>query len=476
MGFCFLNNAAIAARAARAAGAKRVLILDWDVHHGNGTQVCVRVLCVGGGGGVLNQTRQQQPLKSYNNIAPPNPQHIFEESADVLYMSLHRWDGGAFYPGTGAPNEAGWGAGRGFNVNVAWDGAGATDGDYALAMRCVLLPIVSSFDPCLVIISAGFDAAAGDPIGGCRLTPAAFALMTEQLAAAAPTTLLLEGGYNLTATAGATEACVRVLMGEAAPALETGPGFDVTLPGWRGVQSALAVQQRFWPCLVGAAAEPPPAHVVALIRQHEEAERQRQEVAAAAAARQRELMRQRELQSASPPLSSGGGSAPLQRSPWGSQQHLSQQQQQQRGSRSREATPTEERPWSSRYRRPSFSVTTEARMHMNRAGMSRKQMLRRHLARRALRQQLKRRCAAAQRRGTEATTAVTATATAAAVARQHAEVLGPPFPSLPSAAGAAGAAGVGAVVARQAAVTIAAPEHAAAAAADGRMEEAAGGC
>ncbi|KAI8463818.1 MAG: hypothetical protein J3K34DRAFT_388866, partial [Monoraphidium minutum] len=185
MGFCFFNNAAVAARAARAAGASRVLILDWDVHHGNGTQ------------------------------------HIFEESPDVMYMSLHRWDGGTFYPGTGAPGEVGWGAGRGFNVNVAWDGPGASDGDYALATAAVLLPVAAAFRPDLVIISAGFDAAAGDPIGGCRLTPAAFAGMTAALMRVAPVALLLEGGYNLAATAAATEACVRVLMGEAPP-----PGAD----------------------------------------------------------------------------------------------------------------------------------------------------------------------------------------------------------------------------------------------------------
>lgn len=298
---------------------------------------------------------------------------MFEDAPDVLYASLHRWDGGAFYPGTGAPSEVGWGAGRGFNVNVGWDGPGATDGDYDLAMRAVLLPIVAAYAPSLIIVSAGFDAAHGDPIGGCRLTAGAFARMTEQLAALAPVALLLEGGYNLSATAAATEACVRVLMGERAPPLEAGPGQDVTLAGWRGVQAALAAQARFWPCVEPAVGAAPPPHVAELIARAKEEEAARR----AAAARQAAL--------------------------W--QQRVQQQQQQQQplaGQRpvrlSREATPVEERPWSSRFRRPSFSVANEARLHMARAGLSRKQQLLRHLHRRALKLALKRRCAVAQRR------------------------------------------------------------------------------
>ncbi|RMZ57544.1 hypothetical protein APUTEX25_001744, partial [Auxenochlorella protothecoides] len=133
-GFCFLNSAAVAAAAARAAGAARVLILDWDVHHGNGTQ------------------------------------EIFAADPSVLYASLHRHEGGRFYPGTGAATDVGVGPGAGASLN---------------------------FDPDLVIISAGFDAAQGDPIGGCHLTPGLFASLTAALqATVAPCVAGAAGGWR----------------------------------------------------------------------------------------------------------------------------------------------------------------------------------------------------------------------------------------------------------------------------------------
>ncbi|EFN54718.1 hypothetical protein CHLNCDRAFT_24556 [Chlorella variabilis] len=186
MGFCFFNNAGIAARAAQAAGAERVLVLDWDVHHGNGTQ------------------------------------HIFEGDPSVLYMSLHRHDGGSFYPGTGAAHEVGEGEGAGYTVNVPWPCGGMRNGDYLAAFHHLLLPIAYEYAPDLVIISAGFDAAEGDPIGGCHLTPECYAHMAAQLQLVAPTVALLEGGYNLLSTAKGTEAVVRVLLGERPPALPPG--------------------------------------------------------------------------------------------------------------------------------------------------------------------------------------------------------------------------------------------------------------
>ncbi|KAJ9505546.1 hypothetical protein QJQ45_011854 [Haematococcus lacustris] len=208
MGFCFFNNAAVAARAAQAKGAQRVLILDWDVHHGNGTQ------------------------------------HIFEDDSSVLYMSLHRYDNGHFYPGTGAASEVGRGAGVGFTVNVPWDAPGLTNGDYLTAFHALVLPIAYEFNPSLIIVSAGFDAADGDPVGGCRLTPEIFGHMTALLKPVAPLVLLLEGGYNLSATAASTEACLRVLLGEAPPCLP-GPRH----PSWVGrcgIQAAQAVQACYW--------------------------------------------------------------------------------------------------------------------------------------------------------------------------------------------------------------------------------------
>jgi len=213
MGFCFFNNAAVAARAAQAVGAQRVLILDWDVHHGNGTQ------------------------------------HIFENDPSVLYMSIHRYDSGRFYPGTGGVAEVGEGAGEGYTVNIPWEGGGLGNADYLAAFNHVLIPIAYEYNPDLIIISAGFDAADGDPIGGCRVTPEAFAAMTALLKPIAPCLLLLEGGYNLSSTAQSTEACLRVLLGEQPPPLP-GPR-QPSLRGIGGVLGALRVQTRHWPCVRG---------------------------------------------------------------------------------------------------------------------------------------------------------------------------------------------------------------------------------
>jgi len=210
MGFCFFNSAAVAARAAQGCGAQRVLILDWDVHHGNGTQ------------------------------------HIFEDDPTVMYMSLHRHDHGSFYPGTGAAHEVGTGPGRGYTVNVAWDCGGIQNGDYLAAFTHLLLPIAYEFAPDLIIVSAGFDAAEGDPIGGCRLTAECFSHMTALLKAVAPLALVLEGGYNLRATAAATEASLRALLGEQPPALP-GPK-QPTMAGLRAIRTALQVQSAYWGC------------------------------------------------------------------------------------------------------------------------------------------------------------------------------------------------------------------------------------
>jgi hypothetical protein len=103
-----------------------------------------------------------------------------------------RHDGGSFFPGTGAATEAGSGAGEGFTLNVPWGGPGAGDGDYIAAFTRVLLPVAYEFGPDLLIVSAGFDAADGDPLGGCRLSPACFGHLTALLQPVAPLVLLLE--------------------------------------------------------------------------------------------------------------------------------------------------------------------------------------------------------------------------------------------------------------------------------------------
>ncbi len=179
MGFCLLNNAAIAAEAARRAGAERVLIVDWDVHHGNGTQ------------------------------------DIFAARDDVLYMSVHQYP---FYPGTGAAREVGVGAGRGATVNCPLPG-GQGDADYGVVFHDLFLPAARAFKPDLVIVSAGFDAHARDPLAGMRVTERGFAGMASLLAQLADETcggkmaLVLEGGYDLTALTASVRATLEVLAG-----------------------------------------------------------------------------------------------------------------------------------------------------------------------------------------------------------------------------------------------------------------------
>lgn len=191
MGFCLLNNVAIAAEAARGMGARRVLILDWDVHHGNGTQ------------------------------------HIFQARADVMFMSSHQYP---FYPGTGAPNEIGTGAGAGFTVNCALP-PGQRDADYGVVFHDLFLPAARLFAPDLVLVSAGFDPHERDPLADMRVTERGFAAMASaaaELAAEAcggKLVLLLEGGYDLSALAASTRACLEVLGGRR-EAFPTGAGAE----------------------------------------------------------------------------------------------------------------------------------------------------------------------------------------------------------------------------------------------------------
>ncbi len=165
MGFCLLNNVAVAAASARAAGLGRVAVLDYDVHHGNGTQ------------------------------------WMFYDEPDVLYVSLHQYP---FYPGTGAVTDVGRGAGAGFTVNVPFE-AGAGDADYDRAMRELVGPIVTEFDPELIILSAGYDAHVRDPVGGIRLSTGGYGAMTAHVQRLAESccdgrlAVVTEGGYDLTA-------------------------------------------------------------------------------------------------------------------------------------------------------------------------------------------------------------------------------------------------------------------------------------
>ncbi|CAM6087216.1 unnamed protein product [Calypogeia fissa] len=213
MGFCLHNNASVAAKAAQAAGAKKVLIVDWDVHHGNGTQ------------------------------------DIFEEDPSVLYISLHRHEGGTFYPGTGAADEVGSGKGEGSSVNIPWICSGIGDNDYIFAFLHIVLPIAKQFAPDITIISAGFDAARGDPLGSCEVTPSGYAHMTSMLNSLSGGKMLviLEGGYNLRSISASASAVIKVLVGD-----RPGPAQEDLQPTEAGAISMLnvfAIQSRYWPTL-----------------------------------------------------------------------------------------------------------------------------------------------------------------------------------------------------------------------------------
>ena len=194
MGFCFFNNIAIGAAHARALGARRVAIVDYDVHHGNGTQ------------------------------------HVFSHDASVLYISVHQYP---YYPGTGAADEVGDREGRGFTVNLPLE-AGAVDEDYRVIFSEVILPVLRQFAPDLLMLSAGFDAHERDPLGGMRLTTAAFAAMTRELRRVAEEccdgrlVAVMEGGYDLHALCESMHEVTTVLAtdevgAEAWPAATTVP-------------------------------------------------------------------------------------------------------------------------------------------------------------------------------------------------------------------------------------------------------------
>jgi acetoin utilization deacetylase AcuC-like enzyme len=180
MGFCLINNVAVAAAHARALGAAKVAIVDFDVHHGNGTQ------------------------------------HIFEADSHVLYISTHQFP---YYPGTGAVDEIGRDSGRGFTVNVPLE-VGAVDEDYQLVFRRVVVPVLQQFEPSLLIVSAGFDAHERDPLGGMRVTTPAFGAMTSELRAVAEEccrgriVAAVEGGYDLQALGASLDESIASLDGD----------------------------------------------------------------------------------------------------------------------------------------------------------------------------------------------------------------------------------------------------------------------
>lgn len=180
MGFCLLNNVAIGAARALERGLGRVAIVDWDVHHGNGTQ------------------------------------NAFYASNQVLFCSIHQ---APFYPGTGDNDERGEGVGHGYTINVPLR-AGRSDEEYLAVLDDVFLPALRAFEPELILVSAGYDAHIDDPLGGMRLTERGYAAMTNRLldvahrSAGGRLVAVLEGGYDPGALARSVAVTIRTLDGE----------------------------------------------------------------------------------------------------------------------------------------------------------------------------------------------------------------------------------------------------------------------
>lgn len=208
MGFCLINNVAVAARAATAMGVSRVAIIDWDVHHGNGTEA------------------------------------VFLDAADVLFISTHE---SPQYPGTGLATEVGGATALGKTVNVPMS-SGAGDAAYGEAFEALVVPILEQFDPELVLISAGYDAHRADPLGGMAVTDAGFGHLTRHVLSRMPNYgarklgFVLEGGYDLTALTNSVDATLSALASPEAPRFCGHAG----LPWRHEIQWARSVLSEYW--------------------------------------------------------------------------------------------------------------------------------------------------------------------------------------------------------------------------------------
>jgi len=216
-GFCLFNNVGIAAQYAISNhGLNRVMILDWDVHHGNGIQ------------------------------------HMFYNDNRVLYVSLHRYDHGTFFPMSEDANfdMIGEGKGEGYNINIPWNGRKMGDSEYLAAFNNIVLPIAYEFNPELILISAGFDAAIGDPLGGCKVTPEMYGYMTHHLSCLAEGKVIvaLEGGYNLGTISECAVMCARALLGDPIPSVKSEAVKESAI---HTVRDVIKTQRKFWNCLAG---------------------------------------------------------------------------------------------------------------------------------------------------------------------------------------------------------------------------------
>ena len=216
MGFCHFNNVAIAAMiAVEKYKLNRVLIVDWDVHYGNGTH------------------------------------KMFERDPRVLFFSMHRYDHGFFWPSLKEANydSVGIDKGEGYNIHVAWNRGKMGNAEYLLAFEQILIPVAEEYNPELVIVSSGFDSGAGDPLGGCMLTPSGYAHMTRKLMnlASGKLILVLEGGYNLNTISDSMAACVLTLLNDSLPELKLE---EPLMEGVQSVKDTFFTIQKYWPSLL----------------------------------------------------------------------------------------------------------------------------------------------------------------------------------------------------------------------------------
>uniref|UniRef100_A0A672UY59 Histone deacetylase 10 n=3 Tax=Strigops habroptila TaxID=2489341 RepID=A0A672UY59_STRHB len=216
-GFCLFNNVAIAAEYAKLKyGLQRILIVDWDVHHGQGTQ------------------------------------YIFEEDPSVLYFSWHRYEHQEFWPSLKESDydAVGLGKGKGFNINLPWNKVGMENSDYLAAFFHVLLPVAFEFDPELVIVSSGYDSGIGDPEGRMNATPEVFAHLTHFLMQLANGKLcvILEGGYHLKSLSESVCMTVKTLLGDPVPQItgEMAP----CLSAVESIQNVRAAHKPYWKWLM----------------------------------------------------------------------------------------------------------------------------------------------------------------------------------------------------------------------------------
>jgi acetoin utilization deacetylase AcuC-like enzyme len=212
MGFCLFNNVAVAAAWLRRRGPRRIAIIDWDLHHGNGTQ------------------------------------HSFADTDQVLYFSTHQYP---FYPGSGGLEETGQGKGLGYTVNVPLSG-GMGDEHYARIFNEILAPVARQYQPELILVSAGYDTAINDPLGGMNVSVEGFAYLTRTVKELAEELchgrllLVLEGGYHLQSLANGVLAGLVELLGRTTLKKESLAKLSATRIPFPAFDAALAVAARQW--------------------------------------------------------------------------------------------------------------------------------------------------------------------------------------------------------------------------------------